>query len=155
MTIAEVHSIGKLVLDQIGIEPQQLSGTTAVLGTGIDRASAPAAASPRFALSCAIGCQTGAATGAPDTQTAVFKVQDSAVLSSGDASWADYKPDGVNVASTTITAVSTLAQLDVDLGHARQYIRVVVTPAFTGGTTPKLFASAMVTLGGLSDTPSH
>jgi hypothetical protein len=121
--------------------PVAVSGSSAVNATGINRIG--------HASLALIAC-TGAATGTPTSFSFEVKVQDSA----DDSSYADYKPDGTNVAATTITAVNTLTELNVDLRGARKYVRVVVTPTFVGGTSPTVLFSSAVALGGSQKLPT-
>jgi len=121
--------------------PVAVSGSSAVNATGIDRIG--------HASLALIAC-TGATSGTPDSFSLAIKVQDSA----DNSTFADYKPDGTNVASTTIIAADTLTELNVDLRGARKYVRVVVTPTFVGGTSPSVLFSSAVALGGSQKIPT-
>lgn len=85
----------------------------------------------------------GAATGTPDSYTVDAKVQDCAT---SGGSYADVS----GVAITQITADGKIATIRLDgLGGAsfKRFIKVVVTPALTGGSSPKALISATVHLG--------
>jgi len=115
-------------------------------GVGVDRAA------PGGVLygGCTLVAKTGAETGGPSARTLDAKLQDSA----DNSTFADYKPDGVNVAAIAqIAAVDTVAEVDVDLSNARRYIRVVDTVGFTGGTTPTLGADTTLVLYGGDRAP--
>jgi len=134
---------------QIGTVPSATVAGGAVNGTGIDRENPGAAVG--LALSCDLVAVSGAIVGAPTTQTIDAKIQDSA----DNATFADYKPDGVTVAAIAqITAANTLARKRVDLSNARRYIRVVTTTAFTGGASPSFASAVFVELGGLQNPPT-
>jgi hypothetical protein len=127
------HNIGGFISPREGIPPADYTAG-ATNGTGIDRTGY---------LSCTIFAQTGVASGSPSAQTVNVKLQDSA----DNSTFADV----TGQALTEISADSTTGQLDVDLGTLKQYIRLVSTVAFTGGSTPAWDVAASVILGG-SDT---
>lgn len=87
--------------------------------------------------------QNGAATGTPDSYTVNAKLQEGALANGSDMA------DVSGVTITAITADSKSAVLRVDgLGTSRKrYLRVVVTPAFVNGTSPKALISAVANLG--------
>lgn len=84
----------------------------------------------------------GVATGVPTSYTVDGKVQESA---DGSTGWADV----VGAAITQIAANSIAKVIRVEgLGTSRKrYLRVVVTPAFVGGTSPAALVSAIANLG--------
>ena len=96
--------------------------------------------------SCVLHAGSGAATGSPTTQALDAKLQDSA---DGSTGWADLS----GAAITQITAVNSEAHVNVNLRAAKQFIRVVTTVAFTGGTAPTLGNEAAVVLGGIDTKP--
>jgi hypothetical protein len=131
--------------------PPAASAAGTVNGAGIDRM---AVTSGEGYLACVLKAHTGAATGAPTTQTLDVKLQDSA----DNSSFADYKPDGTTVAAVPqITAVNSENHVNVDLRNARRYIRAVAVTAFTGGTSPTLASAVDVILcgGAVQPTPSY
>lgn len=134
MTFTTLHNIGIHIKTAIGVVPQQFSGTTAATGSAI---------ATQGYLSCSIAAVTGATSGTPDSFTLITTVEDSA---DGSTGWAAYKPDNVTAVTNTLTAASTVAEINVDLGNSRGYIRVVQTPAFVNGTTPKVFGAANIVL---------
>ena len=115
----------------------------AVNGTGIDRMVAE---SGKGYLSCVLFVQTGAASGSPTAQTVDAKIQDSA----DNSTFADYTDPTTAAAAaiTQITADSTNREKDVNLSNAKRYVRVVLTVAFTGGTSPLWECNACLALGG-------
>lgn len=89
----------------------------------------------------------GAATGTPDSYTVDAKVQHC------DTSGGSYA-DVTGATITQITADAKIATIRLEgLGATvKRYIKVLVTPAMTGGTTPKALIGATVHLGrGFSD----
>ena len=105
-------------------------------GTAIDRGS--------FS-SCVLSVQAGAASGAPTAIEFGAKLQHS---DDGATDWTDYEG-----AEVELTEASTIAEADVDLSGAKQFIRVVESLAFTGGTTPTLGTASQVVLGGPDHLP--
>ncbi len=125
--------------------PPQLGtvGGGTVNGTGVDRATIP---SGPFA-SAALLVETGAVVGGPTTMTVTAKIQDSA----DNASFADYVPPTLSVAPTAVlsnTAGNQATKIGVDLTTARQYVRVTLTSAFTGGASPNVTFAAQLVFGG-------
>lgn len=140
----QLQNIGAHVKLLVPLKPQNSTGGT-LNGDAIDRDDY------EWPLSLVIAPRVGAVTGTPTSFTFIGKVQDDADNGSGAAAgtWADYKPDGVTVATaSTITAANGTAELDVDLTGARRHVRVVGTLAFVGGTTPATDVAIAVALGG-------
>lgn len=126
-------NIGAYIAPRVGIVPaSRAAGTTN--GTGIDR---------QGLNSCTLFVQTGASSGTPSAISLACKLQES----SDDAS-ADAYADITDAAITAITAVNTYAQVDVDLTGCERYVRAVMTPAFTGGSSPEILSSAAIIFGG-------
>lgn len=131
-------NIAALVHVEGSVVPQS-SGAATIDGASIDRFAHGDTASAVLYTS------VGAVSGSPTTTSVVSKVQDSA----DDSAWADYEPDGANVAtSPAITAASTDDNTAVNLSGARRYVRVVTTVAFTGGTSPAALVAAALVLSG-------
>jgi hypothetical protein len=84
----------------------------------------------------------GAATGTPDSYTVNAKVTE---CDTSDGQFTDV----TGAAITEITADGKIANIRLEgLGTSiERYIKVVVTPALTGGTTPKALVGATVHLG--------
>lgn len=91
---------------------------------------------------------TGAATGTPDSYTIPCKVQECAT---SGGSYTD-----VTGATATLAADGKHAQIRVEgLGTSRQrYLKVVMTPAITGGSSPKVLIAASVLLGNGYNKPA-
>lgn len=85
----------------------------------------------------------GAATGTPDSFTVAAKVQESA---DGSTNWTDISGSAI----ATVTAASKTGEIALALNSraaAMRYVRVVATPAFVNGTSPKIAIGAVVLLG--------
>lgn len=136
--IVTQRNIGSMLSIVTSVLPQSSAAGT-VTGSSIDRQA------HSLAGCCVLHQVAGAVTGAPSAISIITKLQDSA----DNSSFADYKPDGVNVATNVaITAASTENSLSVDLTLARRYIKAITTVAFTGGTTPAASIAADVILSG-------
>lgn len=135
------HSVGESVhLAAVALPLANAAGTRT--GDAVNRSAYQ---------SCVLAAILGAETGTPTSFTYDAKIQDSA---DGSTGWADYTPDGSTVAALTqVTAGSATARLNVDLGGAKKYIRVVEVITITGGSTPKVPAAALLILGGTVTTP--
>jgi hypothetical protein len=144
MSAQTITGVGAEVATRIGIDPAARTAGTAN-GTGFDRIGFN---------SCVLIGQSGAETGSPTARSVDFKIQHSDVVGSG---YADYTPSipapGATGALAQIAAVSTMKKRSIDLKTAKQFIRVVATTAFTGGTSPTLLSSAVVVLGGADVLP--
>jgi hypothetical protein len=117
------------------------AATAAVNGAAIQRV-----ASGDTYLGAILHLKVGAATGSPTGQSVVAKLQTSA---DGSTNWTDI----TGAATAAITADNGVAQVSVNLGGALTYIRAVVTPTLTGGTTPNIPVIATVFLAGDSEIP--
>lgn len=125
-----------------GLEPAARAAGTAN-STGVDRLA------PSFGA-CVLLVQAGAASGTPTTLTLDAKVQHS----DDNSTFTDYTPSSGTASVGQITAASTNARKAVDLSGAKRYVRVAVTTAFTGGTSPTLLSSAALILGDAQATPT-
>lgn len=115
----------------LSLEPQAISGSSAVNGSGVD--------TKNYRDAMAV-IRTGATAGTPVSFTVDGKVQDSA----DNSSFADVS--GLTFAQ--ITAANTTKLLRINLmGDQRRYLRIVVTPAFTGGTSPSVQMFGVILLG--------
>lgn len=143
-----MKNIGGMLVTSIGVVPQSNSGS-AINGTGLERAVQPG---EQIALSCVLHVQTGATTGTPSTISVAGKLQHS----DDNSTWTDYTDPSTNASAaiTAITAASTASSVDVDLSQAKRYVRAVVTPAFTGGSSPTIMVSSSIVFGGLRKAPS-
>lgn len=115
----------------ISLESQAVSGSSAVNGSGVD--------TKNYRDGMAV-IRSGAVAGSPSSFTVDGKVQDSA----DNSSFADV----TGLTFTQIVAASTSRLLRLNfMGDYRRYLRIVVTPAFTGGTSPSVQMFGFILLG--------
>ncbi|NBW10082.1 MAG: hypothetical protein EBR82_18845 [Caulobacteraceae bacterium] len=113
--------------------PSQLPGSTALSGTTAANGSAvdcDLADGPIYGI-----FNTGAATGSPTSFTVTCKLQES------DTSGGTYT-DLVSQTTLVLSAGSTMGIIQGI--RTKRYVRTVVTPAFTGGSSPTVPTSANV-----------
>lgn len=124
--------------------------------TGVAPTSAVAGAITGSAIDTAgygdgmVVVQVGATTGTPTSFTVDAKVQESADGSSG---WADISGDSL----VQVTSANKTGEIKIALGTrsaSKRYVRVVVTPAFSGGTSPTVGVGAVVILGNPEVSPT-
>ena len=123
------------IAPRMSVAPMAIS--TAENGTSIDRLGFE---------SCIVGVGVGATSGSPTSFTVDAKVQDSA---DGSTGWADI----TGAAMTQIVSTNSVGKIALDLRGAKRYIRVVVTPGFTGGTSPDVLVSAVASLAEPQEKP--
>lgn len=144
MSAQTISGVGPEVATRIGILPAARTVGT-VNGTGFSR---------KGFNSCVLIGITGAETGGPSARSADFKLQHSDTVG---GTYADYTPSVPNPGATgalaQIAAVDTIKKRSIDLKTAKEFIRVVDTTAFTGGSSPSLISGAVVVLGGADVLP--
>lgn len=96
-------------------------------------------------LSGIVEVGVGAVSGTPTSFSVVAKIQESDTTTDGDFT------DVAGFTLDSLAAINTNTFKGFDLTGLKRYIRVVVTPAFVGGTTPKVYLTGAVALGD-SDT---
>lgn len=131
--------LGESIKTVAGINPVALAAGS-VNGLVIDRTGF---------YDAAVHLKVGAATGAPTEQGVSLKMQ------TGDASDGS---DMVDVAGDVIEALTTdnaEKKLNIDLSGYKQYLRVVTTVTFTGGTSPTIPVAVSVVLGGPRKIPTE
>lgn len=136
--ISGTRNIGEQLAAVTSVAAQSISGSSAVNGTGIDRYA------HNDAGSCVLHAAVGAVSGAPTSFTLTVQLQHAP----DNSTWSNYG------SSFQIAAASTDGSLNIDLSGAAEYVRAVVTPAFTGGTSPSLLAYADIIFGGEQELPA-
>lgn len=130
------------------IKTQVASGeSTAINGYQIDRKGFESAI-------CAV--QLGDTTGTPTTFGAIFKVQQSSGESAAAiaSNWSDVSGMSITFSGETVANQGRLSgEINLDLKPLGRYIRVVATPNFNGGSSPKVALGAVVVLGEARITP--
>ena len=120
------------VLTLLSIQPQVSSGGVVNGNNSL--------AKPNTAVATMV-CTTSAATGAPTSQSVIWKLQDSA----DGTTFADVvAPLGAVPFTVTQTAANSSISFDFRPVELRNFIRAVATVAFVGGTTPSVTISAAV-----------
>jgi len=136
MSQALQRNIGSHVKVLNAVPPQD-AAAGAINGTGIDRTPYESAV---------LHLAVKDASGTPSAQSVPAKVQHS-----------DDDSTYVDVTGATIAALTTdnaQASLKINLAGYKKFVRAVVTPAFTGGTTPKIEVVATWVFGGPTVIPT-
>ncbi|MFA5080297.1 MAG: DUF1521 domain-containing protein [Candidatus Paceibacterota bacterium] len=125
------------ILSKISIRP--VNASSVVEGVAIDTIGFNSAM---------VTIENGAVTGSPSSYTVDGKVQES---DNGSTGWVDVT--GATI--TQIVADNKSAQIPIEgLGlNRKRFLRAVVTPAITGGSTPKALVSATILLGDAIQEP--
>lgn len=135
----DVKLIGGMSLNQ------SFPASAAVNGSAVDTLGADNAA---------IYAHANLASGTPDAATLAVKLQESA---DGSTGWTDALDNEGTVIGFTLNSQAADAENEArieGLGLNRQrYLRAVVTPTFSGGTTPAIIASVHIVQGGKSPRP--
>jgi hypothetical protein len=139
------HNIGALISARVGTGLGAARAAGTVNGAAIDRKPIGGTGFD----SAKLVVITGAESGSPTARSSACTIQDS---DDGTGGWVNYTPPH-GVATLTVAAASSIGEVSVDLSSAKRFIRVVDVVAFTGGTSPTLFASSVVVLGGADELP--
>lgn len=131
--IKNVMKIFDNVVCKLSVKPQ-LVPTGAVSGSAV---------SIFGFLSGMAQIDVGAVTGTPTSFAVAGKVQES---NDGLTSWTDI--EGASI--TSITAINKSAQIRLALrksATAKKYVRLVITPTFVDGTSPKVNIAGFIVMG--------
>lgn len=124
----------------VSLVPQSISGASAVNGTSINTSGQTDAV---------IHAYGAAASGTPGAATLTVTLQESKTGSSG---WSNALDNTGTVIGFTLTVTSAgaegLARIEGLNLNRYQYLRAVITPAFTGGSSPASVAFAEIVMGG-------
>lgn len=121
-----------------------LTGTTAVNGDDIDL--------QQYGEGGVIAVFNGAAGGAPTSYTVTYKLQTAPDSGGSPGTYADAVDIDGNAISTVLSANKAAGILRVDPSIQSRWVRVVATPAFTGGASPSVTGNAAALL---SAAPLH
>lgn len=118
------------------ILPQVASGeSVAINGFPIDRLGYEGAV---------VGCLIGNTSGDPTKFGVTFKMQHN----SGEEDWADVAGYTYTVSGeSTVNQARLSGEINVNLKGFARNVRVVVTPTFTGGSSPSIEIGAVIVLG--------
>jgi hypothetical protein len=124
----------------VSLTPQSFTGSTAVDGSSINTVGYTDAA---------IHAYGDAATGSPSAATLVVTLQESTTGTSG---WTNALDNTGTVIGFTLTVTSAgaegLARIEGLNLNRHQYLRAVITPSFTGGSSPASIGFAEIIMGG-------
>ena len=118
--------------------PQSVSGASAINGAIISRLGAGSA---KLVL------ERAAASGAPSAVAFSVVIQHGNAANLSDAATYATLETSLNALAAGVT------EYLLTLEGANQYIRVVITPTYTGGTTPANLVAAELVLGDYSEDP--
>jgi hypothetical protein len=122
------------------LKPQSFTGSSAVNGASVDTLGYDNAKIHAYAVTT---------TSNPSAATLAVKLQESA---DGSTNWADATDNTGTVISFTLDAHAAdafnAARIEGLNLNRKRYLRLVGTPAFTGGTSPAIVANAELVFGG-------
>ena len=123
----------------VSLAPQSFSGSTAVNGSSVNVAGYTDAA---------IHAYGAAASGSPSAASLVVTLQEAP----DNSTWTNALDNTGTVIGFTLNCLSAaaenLARIEGLLLNRKQYLRAVITPAFTGGSSPAILGFAEIVLGG-------
>lgn len=119
--------------------PQDVSGSTAINGTIIDRKGIGSA---KLILERAV------VGGAPTAAAFAVIIQHGAAANLSDAA------TFVTLETALDVLLAGLTEYLLNLEGAKRYIRVVVTPTYTGGTSPSNITAGEILLGDYAEDPA-
>jgi hypothetical protein len=134
--ISQTRDIAELVSVRQDVAPQSFSGSAAVSGSDIDRR---ALNDPQ---SCVMHLGAGAVTGTPTSFSLTPKLQHADDSAGSAGTYADYQTGSAVTTSGGETSTA------IDLSGAKEWVRMVVTPSFSGGTSPTAMAAGDLVFGG-------
>lgn len=151
MTIANPRFIGDEVKAQIALA--RVAGTVGSnTGSAIDRLAATNGGIP---LSATLLVLKEATINTPSTQTLDVKITH---CDTSGGSYTDYTDPSTGavaaITQDTSAAAGGIELANVDLSKAKQYLKVVATTAFSGGSSPATPHSVAIILGGYTVTPN-
>jgi hypothetical protein len=135
----DVHQVSSII-------PQSLTGSSAVDGVSVDTQGYDNAKLHVYAAE---------ASGSPSAASVVVTLQESA---DGSTNWANANDNTGTVIGFTLSGLQAAAGVNaarvegLNLNRKR-FLRVVVTPAFTGGTSPAILAYGELIFGGAQELP--
>lgn len=139
-----MKSTGDEIKTLVALAPQA-KAAGALNGIGID---------VKGFKSAVFTCVRGAETGSPTAYTIAFKLQESTDNSTfSDISGVTVTMTGDISTDSDQDEIATEFELDLTDSTYR-YVRVVSTPAFTGGSTPTVLVAATVSLGEATSKPT-
>lgn len=132
------------IIGGVSLAPQSFTGSSAVNGTSVDTIGGDSAA---------IRAYGAIASGSPTAASLVVKLQESA----DNSTFTDALDNTGTVIGFTLNcktvAGDNLARIE-GLGlNRKRYLRAVITPAFTAGTSPAILGFAEIVIGNTQQRP--
>lgn len=137
MSVQLLTDIGSHITNAVTIRPQAASAGT-VSGVAFDRCTA----GDQEYYSGVLTLTVGATAGAPSSFTVDLSLEHS------DSSGSGYAAVSPAVAVTQVTAASTTVSVSFNAKGLKRYIRGSCVVAFSGGTSPTVLVSGVLTMGG-------
>jgi hypothetical protein len=134
----DIHQVSSII-------PQSLTGSSAVDGVSVDTEGYDNAKLHVYAAE---------ASGSPSAASVVVTLQESA----DNSTWTNALDNTGTVIGFTLSGLQAAAAVSaariegLNLNRKR-YLRVVVTPSFTGGTSPAVLAYGEIVFGGAQQLP--
>jgi hypothetical protein len=129
-----------LIIGGVSLAPQSFTGSTAVDGSSINTSGY---------TDGVIHAYGAATSGSPSAATLVVTLQES---TTGTGGWTNALDNTGTVIGFTLNCESALAENSARIEglnlNRHQYLRAVITPSFTGGTSPAILGFAEIILGG-------
>ena len=129
------HGVGGRVKPVVAVAP--IAADSAQTSAAIDRLGY---------YSAVLYVPNGAATGTPSSYTVNAKITQC------DTSNGQFD-DVAGLTISQLDANGEIGELDIDLRPLKRYIKVVVTPALSGGSSPKALIGAVLVLGDAQREP--
>jgi hypothetical protein len=128
----------------VSLAPQSFTGSSAVDGSGVSTAGYDNAA---------VHAYGAPASGSPSAATLAVKIQES----SDNSTWSDALDNTGTVIGFTLNchsaAAENVARIEGLNLNRKQYLRAVITPAFTSGTSPAILGFAEIVMGNAEQKP--
>jgi hypothetical protein len=119
----------------LGLTPQNVSGSGATYGPAIDRKGYGA---------CVLNFLTGALAGTPTNVLYTFGLEESAT-ETGTYAAVTLSGNTLSGVAANIPGVNT--EVNVDLKARKRWVKPIVTPTWTGGSSPYGIVGCVVVLG--------
>lgn len=135
--------------EAVGFRAREVSGSSAVNGTGILRVPATSAGGYYIGAKFVLTASTISGSPTAIDLAVTFQTDDNSGFSSATTLT---NPDGSALTATLSFSGSPSASdsaviaVDVPMIHAEEYVRPVVTPTFTGGSAPSVLVAGVFIL---------
>ncbi|HEY3742446.1 MAG TPA: hypothetical protein VGL53_21505 [Bryobacteraceae bacterium] len=135
---------GTALVGGVSLAPQSFSGSSAVDGSSVNTTGYDNAAIHAYGAS---------ASGSPTAAALAITLQES----SDNSTWSNALDNTGTVIGFTLNchsaAAENVARIEGLNLNRKQYLRAVITPAFTGGTSPAILGFAEIVMGNAEQKP--